>query len=74
MTSGYVPCGCRDCGEVAVGHDGDLCLACEQAGCEPDSRSECCAPHTYCDGDSRSGGHDLMIDGVAHCPVCELPW
>lgn len=37
--AGYVDCGCRDCFEVAIGHPGDMCHECEDAGCEP--HSEC---------------------------------
>lgn len=32
--SGYTPCGCRDCFEVALGEDGALCWKCREAGCE----------------------------------------
>lgn len=37
MTSGYTPCACRDCMDVAISSDGDtpaLCLLCKDAGCE----------------------------------------
>ena len=30
--SGYSDCPCRDCFDIAM--DGDLCLDCEEAGCE----------------------------------------
>jgi len=42
-SSGYVNCACRDCFEIAIsGDDGGpaLCLACEDAGCLPDT-GEC---------------------------------
>lgn len=35
--AGYQHCGCRDCFEVAIGHPGDFCWECDEAGCEPDS-------------------------------------
>lgn len=42
MTSGYTPCACRDCFDIAISDDWtvpDLCWACEEAGC--DSDGEC---------------------------------
>lgn len=30
--SGYTPCACRDCMDIAMG---GMCLLCEEAGCEP---------------------------------------
>lgn len=48
--TGYVPCGCRDCMEIAIGPEGSLCHACEDAGCDPER--ECQAPGAYgCDED-----------------------
>jgi molybdenum cofactor biosynthesis enzyme MoaA len=34
--SGYTPCACRDCMDVAITSDGKpaLCLLCKDAGCE----------------------------------------
>lgn len=35
--SGYAPCDCRDCFEVAIASPGDepvLCWACREAGCD----------------------------------------
>lgn len=43
--SGYHPCGCRDCMEIAIGLPGALCWACHEAGCEADR--ECRAPDAY---------------------------
>jgi len=34
--SGYVPCACRDCFEIAIGEPGALCHECEDTGCAPD--------------------------------------
>lgn len=32
--SGYVPCTCRDCMEIAIGVSGEAyCYECEEAGC-----------------------------------------
>lgn len=34
--SGYVPCACRDCMDIAIGRGypfSELCNACEEAGC-----------------------------------------
>lgn len=36
--SGYTPCACRDCMDVAISSDTskpELCAECEEAGCEP---------------------------------------
>lgn len=35
--TGYVPCGCRDCMELAIGLPGAMCWECAEAGCEPGS-------------------------------------
>ena len=37
MNSGYVPCGCRDCMEIAIGKSGALCWECREADCEPNA-------------------------------------
>lgn len=43
--SGYHPCPCRDCFEIAIGCDDDttphLCNGCESAGCEADGSADC---------------------------------
>ena len=41
--SGYKPCACRDCFEIAIGEDGEaaLCNECEEAGCDCEGGSEC---------------------------------
>lgn len=74
--AGYHHCPCRDCFEIAIGCNDDdtphLCASCETAGCDADGDSECDAPHAYCSGDERSGNADVMIDGIAYCPVCGL--
>ena len=31
--TGYKPCACRDCMEIAIGPVGSFCHACEDAGC-----------------------------------------
>lgn len=44
MSSGYTECRCRDCFEIAISDDEnnpDLCLDCEEAGCEGDSECAC---------------------------------
>ena len=41
--SGYVPCGCPYCFEIAIGEPGDLCWECEEAGC--DCEGECQVEH-----------------------------
>jgi hypothetical protein len=43
--SGYRPCGCRDCFEIAIGLPGAFCWACREAGCPGDG--ECQAPGAY---------------------------
>jgi hypothetical protein len=46
--SGYVPCECRDCMEIAIASPGSsfsFCHECEAAGCTGDG--ECQSPHAY---------------------------
>lgn len=48
--SGYTPCRCRDCFEVAISSDMDdfdFCLDCEETGCEADA--ECKVDGVYDD-------------------------
>ncbi len=33
--TGYRPCACRDCFEIAIGLPGSICNDCKSAGCEP---------------------------------------
>jgi hypothetical protein len=55
IQSGYVPCACRDCMEVAIQGPGEAkayCAACEAAGCPdcqgvPGMSRECQAPGAY---------------------------
>lgn len=53
MASGYTPCACRDCFEIAISNEvssPDLCHACEEADCQ--EGEECEAPGAYgCDDD-----------------------
>ena len=49
IQSGYTPCKCRDCMEIAISNDmanPDYCNACEGI-CGPESSSECQAEHAY---------------------------
>lgn len=42
--SGYTPCACRDCFDIAISNDirnHELCSECADAGCEPFD-GECC--------------------------------
>lgn len=42
LSSGYVPCACRDCFEIAITSGGPaLCSDCEEAGCDPEGNDEC---------------------------------
>jgi hypothetical protein len=45
--SGYRPCSCRDCMEIAIGEKGALCHDCQKAGCSPLGDEECQAPGAY---------------------------
>jgi hypothetical protein len=62
--SGYVPCGCRDCFDVAISSTDApaLCLLCKDAGCDisygEDSGSDCQRDDAY---------------GVEECPACGDP-
>lgn len=54
--SGYTPCRCRDCFEIAVSYnmlDPDFCKDCVQAGCE--DNKECKAEGAYGGEDARGG-------------------
>lgn len=59
-TSGYVPCACRDCMEVAIlgaGEQKAYCAACIEAGCPdhqgvPGLSQECRATGAYGCGDA----------------------
>jgi hypothetical protein len=54
VESGYRPCACRDCFEIAIGEPGALCHACVSAGCEacdcadPEPRPGFRCPHGEC--------------------------
>ena len=66
--SGYVPCACRDCMEIAIGETGEaLCHECEAADCEPRA-GECTAPGAY-------GGlgcwREKYGEQDCHCQDCE---
>lgn len=58
MTSGYTPCACRDCFEIAISSDvkrPEFCHDCAEAGCIRDT--ECSAPGAYgCDEDQPEDG------------------
>lgn len=43
--SGYRPCACRDCMEIAIGTEGAFCWECEEGGCE--IGTECQAESAY---------------------------
>lgn len=40
IESGYRPCACRDCMEIAIGEPGAFCIECEDAGCEGDGECQ----------------------------------
>lgn len=35
IMSGYIPCACRDCMDIAIGEPGALCNECQDASCIP---------------------------------------
>jgi hypothetical protein len=41
--TGYTPCGCCDCAEIAI--DDEMCILCKDAGCEEEC--ECLSSHSY---------------------------
>jgi len=49
MPTGYAPCSCRDCMEIAIPTDDNagLCHDCQEAGCEPSAETECSSPYAY---------------------------
>lgn len=67
--SGYVPCACRDCFDIAIADnqaDGALCHECEEAGCGHND-GECKRSDAY--------GADEPADAVAFdLPVSGLGW
>ena len=47
MNSGYTPCACRDCMEIAISNDiqnPDMCWECVDAQCELDTKCQCQRP------------------------------
>lgn len=49
-SSGYVPCACRDCFDVAISKDpklAALCWACDAVGCSDLSDGDCCRDDAY---------------------------
>jgi hypothetical protein len=78
--SGYRPCACRDCFEIAIGNAGAMCHECEDAGCPGDREclaagayggepEECedndCAGCSWCDAAERSEAQvDAIADGI----------
>jgi len=76
--TGYVPCACRDCFEVAIGAPGKaLCHECADATCEGGTERECSAPSAY-DGAERvckrcglqhTNDH-INDDGSTYCLDC----
>lgn len=66
-TSGYAPCACRDCFEIAIGDGGPaLCTECEEAGCDVAGDSECQVPFTEVAGiPEEDVGFELTAKTVA---------
>ena len=56
--TGYRPCACRDCMEIAIGGRGAMCHECEDAGCNGDR--ECLAAGAY-------GGEDEPAPPSSEC-------
>jgi hypothetical protein len=57
--AGYRPCACDDCPDLTIGANGELCDACQSAGC---SATE----HAACERD------DAYL-GEGECPACGNP-
>jgi hypothetical protein len=74
--SGYTPCKCRDCMEIAISNDTskpDYCNACEgKCGPEHDTSGECQAEHAYCEAAGEADFEDAH--GLAFCGACGQPW
>ena len=73
--SGYTPCKCRDCMEIAISNDmanPDYCHDCE-GNCGPENTlsTECQAPHAYCEGSDES---DVEVAGTVYCGTCGKEW
>ena len=68
--TGYRPCACRDCMEIAIGDEGAFCLSCEAAGCSGDG--ECDAPEAYAACDAAFGPDDdagIPATGEPHVAI-----
>jgi RNA polymerase subunit RPABC4/transcription elongation factor Spt4 len=68
-SASYRFCACRDCFEIIIGPEGDVCDECGEAGCEPDM--ECKSEFAY-------GGHaycyicgHIIASGEDRCPDCK---
>jgi hypothetical protein len=73
--SGYVPCACRDCMELAITDHGEpvLCSDCEEAGCEAGVEQECQSPNAYGCGENEpehTKDADCTLDVDMQCIVC----
>lgn len=50
MGSGYTPCACRDCFDIAISSDmtqPELCWACKEADCDPAGETDCQRDDAY---------------------------
>jgi hypothetical protein len=65
--SGYCPCACRDCMEIAIGEPGAMCHECEDSGCEGDA--ECLRPEVFGDEECE----DNACTGCAWCEAVNPP-
>jgi hypothetical protein len=61
--SGYRPCACPDCFEIAIGDDGAMCHQCDDAGCSGDR--ECQAAGAY--GGEAEECEDNACTGCSWC-------
>lgn len=65
--SGYTNCACRDCFDITISDDmtkPELCLDCEEAGCDCDGESECCRDDVYgCDEAAESSSGMISFHG-----------
>lgn len=73
--SGYRPCACRYCMEIAIGEPGAFCHECDDAGCpgyqgQAGMSQECQAPGAY--GGDECGRIELLCQTEGAYPIASL--
>lgn len=64
--TGYQPCGCRDCMELAIGEPGVLCCECDEAGCEHDQECQVEFAFRCCQDCGQQPGEECLDECPGH--------